>query len=106
MPFLYASLYIAALVAYMFVSEPIMQMLDTLFYVSPVVIIGNLILSRILKLCSWHKVACVLPFFPQINIFIDSYIYEFSVRAELAHIIMVISMSVLLLVAAYNVFLK
>lgn len=83
-----------------------MTMVDTLLYLSPVVILGNLLESRILKLCRWHKTACVLPFFPQINLFIDRYIYQFTVHAELVHIGMVILMFVLLLIAAYHVFLK
>ena len=106
LPFLYAFLYIIALVAYLFASESVLVFLDTMFYVSPIVIVGNLIESHILKLCRWHKTACILPAFPQINLFIDRYIYEFSTGAELAHIIIVIVMSILLLVAAYNVFLK
>lgn len=106
MPFAYAGLYIIALVMYLFASEETMTILDTLLYVSPVVVVGNLILSRILELCRWHKASCILPIVPQINIVIDRYIYEFSVYAEMAHLIMVITMSVLLLIAAYNVFLK
>ena len=83
-----------------------MSLLDTLLYVSPIVIFGNLVQSRILELCRWHKAACVLPILPQLNIIIDRYIYEFTVYAILAHLIMVVTMSVLLLIAAYNVFLK
>lgn len=106
MPFIYAALYITALVLYLFASESTMLILDTLLYVSPIVICGNLVLSRILELCRWHKAACILPIWPQVNILIDRYIYEFSVQAEMAHLIMVILMSVLLLVSAYNVFFR
>ena len=80
--------------------------LDTLFYVSPIVVIGNLLESRILKLCKWHRASCILPLCPQVNLFIDRYIYEFSFYAELAHIIMIIAMTALLLVSAYKVFMK
>lgn len=106
MPFLYALLYIFALAAYLFAPEPILGVLDTLLYVSPVVVVGNLIQSKILKLCKWHKAACLLPVLPQVNIVVDRYIYEFTIRAEVAHISLIILMSILLLVAAYNVFLK
>ena len=105
-PFVYTLLYICALIFYLFASERVISLLDTLFYVSPIVVIGNLIESRILKLCKWHKTACILPALPQVNLFIDRYIYEFSIHAELAHITMTIIMAVLLLVAAYNVFFK
>ena len=105
-PFAYTLLYILTLILYLFASDSVLTILDTLLYVSPVVIVFNLIESRVLKLCRWHRTACVLPAFPQINLFVDKYIYEFSVRAEIAHISVIILMSVLLLVAAYNVFLK
>lgn len=105
-PFAYTLLYILTLILYLFASDLVLTILDTLLYVSPVVIVFNLIESRVLKLCRWHRTACVLPAFPQINLFVDKYIYEFSVRAEIAHISVIILMSVLLLVAAYNVFLK
>lgn len=106
MPFAYALLYICALVMYLFASDSVITILDTLLYVSPIVVVGNLIESKILELCNWHKTACILPLFPQINILIDRYFYEFSVNAVKAHLIMVIIMSVLLLIAAYNVFFK
>lgn len=105
-PFVYALFYIIALVIYLFASEQIMYMLDAILYVSPIVVIMNLLESRILKLCRWHKTACVLPLIPQVNIIFDDYIYRFSVRVETVHIVMVIAMSVLLLVAAYNVFFR
>lgn len=105
-PFVYALFYIIALVIYLFASEQIMYVLDAILYVSPIVVVMNLLESRILKLCRWHKMTCVLPLVPQVNIILDDYIYRFSVRAEIIHIAMVIAMSVLLLVAAYNVFLR
>ena len=106
MPFIYTALYIIALVLYLFASDRTMEILDTLFYISPIAILCNIILSRILELCKWHKMACSLPLLPQVNILIDRYVYEFSVGAITIHIVMVISMAVLLLIAAYNVFLK
>lgn len=106
MPFLYAALYIIALSLYPFISEEILVVIDTLLYVSPTVVFGNLILSRMLELCYWHKAACILPIVPQITILIDRYIYEFSVYGMKAHLAVVILMSALLLVAAYKVFLS
>lgn len=105
-PFAYTFLYILTLILYLFASDSVLAVLDTLLYISPIVVVFSLIQSRVLKLCRWHKTACVLPVAPQINILIDRYIYEFPVRAELVHISVVILMSVLLLIAAYNIFLK
>ena len=105
-PFAYTFLYIITLILYLFASDTVLTILDTLLYVSPIVVVCSLIQSRVLKLCRWHRTACILPAVPQINILTDRYIYEFSVRAELAHISIILLMSVLLLIAAYNVFLK
>lgn len=105
-PFAYTFLYILTLILYLFASDSVLSVLDTLLYISPIVVVFSLIQSRVLKLCRWHKTACILPVVPQVNILLDRYIYEFSVRAELLHISVILLMSVLLLVAAYNVFLK
>lgn len=105
-PFVYTGLYIFVLCTYLFASEAVLNVLDTLFYVSPVVVIAFLVESRILKLCRWHKTACVLPVLPQVEVLADSCIYEFAQWEAQALIILIIVMSVLLLVAAYKVFLS
>ena len=105
-PFAYTFIYIITLILYLFASEEVLTILDTLLYVSPIIIICMLVESKVLKLCRWHKTACALPAIPQINILIDRYIYEFSIRAEIIHLSIILLMSILLLVAAYNVFLK
>lgn len=105
-PFAYTSIFIITLILYLFASDTVLTILDTLLYVSPLVVVCTLIQSSVLKLCRWHKTACILPVVPQINILADRYIYEFSVRAELLHVSVILLMSILLLIAAYNVFLK
>lgn len=106
LPFIYSFLYILSLFLYLICGEPTLRILDTLFYISPIVVCGFLIESHILKLCTWHKTACILPILPQITVFTDVYIIELtSIEAHLA-IITPIVLSVLLLIAAYNVFIK
>lgn len=106
LPFAYSFLYILSLVLYLICDEPTLRILDTLFYVSPIVVCGFLVESHILKLCKWHKSACILPILPQIIVFIDAYIVELtSIEAHIA-IITPIVLSVLLLIAAYKVFIK
>ena len=63
-PFAYTFIYILVLFAYGNISDETASMLDTLFYISPIQIVGLLILSKILHLCKWHRMACVLPLFP------------------------------------------
>ena len=106
MPFAYAAVYVVALSCYLFVSDKAMSFLDTLLYVSPVVTTGNLIQSKILRLCKWHKTACLVPTLPQLNILFDSYVHKLSSSAVMAHLLLVIVMIVILLISAYKVFLK
>ena len=80
--------------------------LDTLFYVSPVVVVEFLILSKILRLCSWHRTACVLPLIPQVTVILDYTFVSFSEHVAEYSIATFSIMCILLLVAAYNVFLK
>ena len=103
-PFVYVGLYVIALALYLSVPEEVMAILDTMFYVSPAVVAINLVQSRILGLCAWHRAACLLPLAPQVNIIIDRYVYEFSESAETAHLYLVLIMSILIIISAYNVF--
>lgn len=103
-PFAYTLIYIFVLFSYGHISEEAASALDTLFYISPIQIVGLLILSKILHLCKWHRMACVLPLFPQIVSFIDYYIIALTeIEAYVTNIITIV-MSALLLVSAYKVF--
>ena len=106
MPFLYTVPYIAGLIASYFLSYDAAKFFDTLFYVSPVTVCAFLVLSRLLRLCKWHRTACILPLLPQVVSFIDYYIIELTEVAAQVNIILFGSMAVLLLIAAYNVFMK
>ena len=103
-PFAYTLIYIFVFFSYGHISEEAASALDTLFYISPIQIIGLLILSKILHLCKWHRMACVLPLFPQLVSFIDYYIIALTeIEAYVTNIITIV-MSALLLVSAYKVF--
>jgi hypothetical protein len=105
-PFLISAAYIVVLFLYQFVSEQTRYSLDTLFYVSPIVSVFLLTFSRTLKLCKWHRRACMLPMLPQIFVFIDYHIFEFTERMARLAMILPALMAILLLIAAYNVFIK
>lgn len=106
MPFVYTVPYLITLIITSQAPESVVVLFDTLFYVSPVVVAGLLVLSKLLCLCKWHKTACVLPLLPQVVSFIDYYIIELTEIAAQVNIILFGSMAVLLLLAAYNVFMK
>lgn len=106
MPFIYTAIYLISISLSYAIPEDYIWILDTLFYVSPVTISAFLVLSKLLRLCRWHKTACVLPLLPQVVSFTDYYIIELTEVAAQVNIILFGSMAVILLVAAYNVFMK
>ena len=106
MPFIYTVPYVVSIIASYFLSYDSARIFDTLFYVSPVTVGAFLVLSKLLRLCKWHKTACILPLLPQVVSFIDYYIIELTEVAAQVNIILFGSIAVLLLVAAYNVFMK
>lgn len=64
LPFIYCTLYILSVVIYFFGSDTASSICDTLLYVSPITIASFLVLSSVLRLCKWHKTACVIPLIP------------------------------------------
>lgn len=105
-PFAYSALYIICLVLYLFCPEPILRVLDSLFYVSPIVVIGFLIEAKVLKLCVWYRCACILPILPQIVVFIDNHIVQLVEVERYIAIGTPILLSSLLLIAAYHIFIR
>lgn len=106
MPFIYSSIYIVVFILYMSASEQAITVLDTLFYISPLFAACHLVYSKILHLCAWHRTACLVPIIPQIVNLIDYYIISLSEVAALVFNITATGMTILLLIAAYNVFFK
>lgn len=106
LPFVYSALSIVTLSVYNFIPEEAQSQLDTLFYISPVCTVAFLILSKLLRLCKWHKTACILPAIPQIVGFIDCYIITLTVSEAYIINAVIIVMTVLLLIAAYKVFFR
>ena len=105
-PFVYSALYIFGTVLYVTAGENVIRVADTMFYVSPTIVAAFLVESRILKLCRWHRRACALPLIPQIAVFIDYHIASLGNVVAYIAILIPALMAILLLIAAYNVFLK
>lgn len=103
-PFIFTSLYILDFAFYSTMSESLQGVCDTLFYISPIVIIAHLAYSRLLHLCKWHRMACVLPIFPQLVSFIDYYIIALTELEAYVTDALILVMSLLLLISAYKVF--
>lgn len=105
LPFIYTVLYLVALGIALFASEEIVRISDSLFYVSPVTVFAFLLLSKLLRLCVWHRTACMLPLLPQVVSIIDYNIIELSQRAATLNIIVFGIIGAGLLFAAYKTFI-
>ena len=104
-PFIYGGLYVLAILIYYFGSDAAAQMADSLLYVSPLMIGCFLVLSKMLRLCKWHKIACCVPLVPGAVSLFDYYIIELSEIILAVELLMVAGMILLLLISAYKVFL-
>lgn len=105
-PFIFTSFYIICVVLEPILSDDFKYLCDSIFYVSPIIVIAHLVYSRILKLCKWHRMACVIPTFPLIVSLFDYYIFSLSSLGAYLTNGLVATMSILLLISAYKVFFK
>lgn len=100
-PFVYLVLYILMLLTERFLPENILCIEDMLFAISPMATVGMLGLSRLLRLCAWHKVACLLPTSTHAVNYIDTQLFQFT-QYEIITINITLSiLSAAFLVAAY-----
>lgn len=106
MPFVFAIFYLIGVSSYIWLSNTIIGYLDLAFYVSPMVILYELILSKIFHLCKWHRLECVLPMFGLIPVLVDKFIIEIGAYGQLTNWIIVVTVFTLSLINAYFVFLK
>ncbi len=77
-PFVYLAFYSAYLIIGSFVSDELVSVADGFMVASPVTTTGMLVLSRVLKLCRWHRAACLIPSASQVEGIIDSYFFTFT----------------------------
>lgn len=105
-PFVISLLYILGIIAQLFFSGDTSWLFSMILYTPPPIILIMLIFSRMLHLCKWHRLACALPLVPFCFTMIDAYLIELSDIAVWLLNGLAIAMIILLLMAAYNVFLK
>ena len=104
LPFVYLFGYITLLVIYnLKLPDIVLCYLDAFFYVSPIMVASHLIYSSILKLCSWHKVACATPLVSPLLLTLDS-IINFGVGTAILFNMSAAIMILLFIVSAYKVF--
>lgn len=106
MPFFFAFFYLAGIFSYILMPKAYIGYLDLAFYVSPIVILYELILSKIFHLCKWHRLECVLPLSGLIPVIVDKFIIEVGAYGQLVNWIIVVAVFTLSLINAYFVFIK
>lgn len=103
-PFAYLALYAILLMSESFVPYNVLNWFDTLLYVPPVAVVITLFLSRILKLCAWHKAACLIPSSSQVANFVDSNIVTFTQEEVLVINISIGIITIVFLVMSFRHF--
>jgi len=77
-PFVYLGLVALYLVGCWAFGESLVSFADSILARSSFAPALLLVLSRVLNLCRWHKVACMLPSATKVETFIDSYLFQFT----------------------------
>ena len=102
-PFIYSAIFIVVFTAYNLSDSWVLDLIDTLFYVSPAIVIVFLVFSRILHLCRWHRITCIIPIIPQLIDWADI-LFGFTQIEVITSNTLTIILIILLLVSAYKVF--
>lgn len=105
-PFVISLLYILGITTQLLFSGDTSWLFSIILYTPPPIILIMLIFSRMLHLCKWHRLACALPLVPFCFTMIDAYLIELSDIAVWILNGLALAMIIMLLMAAYNVFLK
>lgn len=70
LPFAYLAVYAMVLLTEPILSDKVYDVVDFFLNVPPIVVAVFLVLSHLLKLCIWHKIACLIPMASRlVNIF-------------------------------------
>ena len=77
-PFVYLAIVAIYLVWSWAFGESIVSFADSILSQSSFAPALLLVLSKVLKLCRWHKAACLFPSVTKIETFIDSYLFQFT----------------------------
>lgn len=104
-PFVYAAMFIFLYGSYSFIDNDTTRfIIDYTFFVSPIVVLVHYIYSRILRMCVWHRIACLLPIPTQIVDVLDTFVSSISRNGMLITIITIIVSIVIYGFAIYGTF--
>jgi len=77
-PFIYLGIFSLALLTERLMPSSMVLTINSVLGVSPYIIGIVLALSKLLKLCVWHKVACLFPLIQQGFYYIDNFVITFT----------------------------
>ena len=77
-PFVYLALYVIYMFGTVFIPDNVLNLADCVMFSSPMVTGGLLTLSKLFKLCKWHKIACLFPSTSQVEGFVDNFVVTFT----------------------------
>lgn len=77
-PFLYLPFFSVYMIFGSLVPDGYLGVADSIACTTPVTTAALLLASRLLKLCRWHKVACLIPSAPQIEGYVDTFVFQFT----------------------------
>lgn len=100
-PFVYLALYSLYMICGAFVPDEIVGVADGVMLNSPFITFLFLVLSRLLRLCKWHKAACLIPSASQVEGVVDCYVFQFT-QMEIVLINILIGVVSLLFLAKAN----
>lgn len=103
-PFIYTALFIFLFTAYSIGEGVMLDIIDYLSFVSPIVVVAHLVYSRMLKMCKWHRAACAIPLIPQSVDLFDGYVYHFDHNAWIVVSATILISLFLFLFCIYKVF--
>lgn len=103
-PFIYTAMFVFLFSAYSISEGVWLDIIDYVFFVSPAVVIAHIVYSRMLKLCKWHRIACMLPLIPQAVDQFDTYVHHFDHNAWVVVASTIVVTMILFLIAIYKVF--
>lgn len=103
-PFITSLGLLISLVVYMFGSDAAATTMDMLFYTSPMMVVWMLLLSKIYRLCIWHRLQCILPLTPLIVVCVDEFVCSLSSIAMYVNVGVCICIFIASLINAYKIF--
>ena len=104
-PFVYLGVYSILAFSEAQMSEELLCFRDSVIAVSPTVNVGFLFFSRLLQLCRWHKIACIIPLGSQAVGYADCYLITFTQEEIIAlNILLGVVSAVFLMLANHHFF--